>query len=195
MGYSDFSQAFLNRDPIPGVMYLHDDFVRVVAGAHQGASGSLVAVLTLEPEPRFVLEVESGFDVEVSQSEIELANAQPVTLARMPIVGRSQSMLGASRTHCCGSMKQHLATCDAHGANASCGDQFVSYVPKFDEYGLLVHDGGSSVIGIAFCPWCGSKLPESLRDKWFEELELKGFKDPTSEAIPEEYTDERWYKA
>ena len=104
-------------------------------------------------------------------------------------------MLGASRTHCCESMKQHLATCDAHEAKASCGDQLVSYAPKFDEYGLLVHDGGSSVIAIAFCPWCGSKLPESLRDKWFEELELKGFKDPTSEAIPEEYTDERWYKS
>jgi hypothetical protein len=25
----------------------------------------------------------------------------------------------------------------------------------------MVHDGGSSVVEIAFCPWCGSKLPAS----------------------------------
>jgi hypothetical protein len=24
--------------------------------------------------------------------------------------------------------------------------------------GLIIHDGGSSSIGIAFCPWCGSTL-------------------------------------
>lgn len=24
----------------------------------------------------------------------------------------------------------------------------------------MVHDGGSSVVAIAFCPWCGSKLPQ-----------------------------------
>jgi len=68
-------QAFLSRERIPGVTYWHNDYVRVVAGTHKGAAGSLVTVLSLEPEPRFVLELESGFDVEVSQSEIEQANA------------------------------------------------------------------------------------------------------------------------
>ena len=29
-------------------------------------------------------------------------------------------------------------------------------------------------ITINFCPWCGTQLPESLRDRWFEELELLG---------------------
>jgi hypothetical protein len=24
----------------------------------------------------------------------------------------------------------------------------------------MVHDGGSSVIVISYCPWCGIKLPE-----------------------------------
>ncbi|WP_412762571.1 DUF6980 family protein [Priestia aryabhattai] len=26
------------------------------------------------------------------------------------------------------------------------------------EYGLIIHDGGSSIIGISFCLWCGKKL-------------------------------------
>ncbi len=26
-------------------------------------------------------------------------------------------------------------------------------------FGIMIHDGGSGVIQIAFCPWCGDKLP------------------------------------
>jgi len=75
MSTRDLEQAFLNREPIDGVLYFHNDFVRVVAGPHGGTAGSLVTVLSLEPEPRFVLELESGFDVEVLQSEIAHADA------------------------------------------------------------------------------------------------------------------------
>lgn len=71
MDTRDFGQAFLDREEIPGVEHSHNDLVRVVAGAHAGSMGSLVTVLTVSPEPRFVLELESGFDVEVLQSEIE----------------------------------------------------------------------------------------------------------------------------
>lgn len=67
----DLGQAFLNREPIPGVLHFHNDYVRVVAGEHAGAAGSLVTVLSLEPEPRFILEAEGGRDIEVVQSEIE----------------------------------------------------------------------------------------------------------------------------
>jgi hypothetical protein len=28
---------------------------------------------------------------------------------------------------------------------------------------LIVHDGGRSVIRIRFCPWCGTRLPDTLR--------------------------------
>jgi hypothetical protein len=73
MGTLDFVQAFLNREAIPGVSYWHDDYVRVIAGPYSGSSGSLVTVLSLPPKPRFLLELESGFDVEVLQSEIERA--------------------------------------------------------------------------------------------------------------------------
>lgn len=70
METASLSQMFLDRSPIPGVEFWHNDFVLVVAGPHAGATGSLVTVLALQPEPRFVLELEVGGDVEVLQSEI-----------------------------------------------------------------------------------------------------------------------------
>ncbi|WP_390629399.1 DUF6980 family protein [Bacillus litorisediminis] len=27
-----------------------------------------------------------------------------------------------------------------------------------NDYSLIIHDGGSSSIGISFCPWCGTNL-------------------------------------
>ena len=74
MTRADIAQLFLNREPIRGVRFQHNDYVRVIAGAHAGKAGSLVTVLKLEPEPRYVLELESGFDVEVLQSELQRAD-------------------------------------------------------------------------------------------------------------------------
>lgn len=68
----DIIQAFLDREAIPSVSFMHNDYVRVVSGALVGSRGSLVTVLELEPEPLFVLELESGFDIQVRQSEIQL---------------------------------------------------------------------------------------------------------------------------
>jgi hypothetical protein len=67
----NLGQSFLNREPIIGVNFQHNDYVNVISGKHAGNSGSLVTLVKLEPEPLFVLELESGFDVEVSQSEIK----------------------------------------------------------------------------------------------------------------------------
>ncbi|WP_143751320.1 hypothetical protein [Collimonas sp. PA-H2] len=64
------AEAFLSRTPIAGVMFEHNDYVKVVSGAHSEKFGSLVSLLELTPEPRFVVELESGFDVEVLQSEL-----------------------------------------------------------------------------------------------------------------------------
>ena len=55
--------------------------------------------------------------------------------------------------------------------------------------GLPVHDGGASYVLVAFCPWCGARLPESQRDRWFEETEAKGFTDDT---LPPEYRTGAW---
>lgn len=68
------------------------------------------------------------------------------------------------------------------------------YSKKFDEYGIKIVDGGNSSIKIDFCPWCGEKLPESKRGKWFDELKKLGIHDPWNELIPDKYLSDEWYK-
>jgi hypothetical protein len=53
--------------------------------------------------------------------------------------------------------------CEAHKSPFDCPDNLIYYSSKFNEYGLIIHDGGSSFIVISFCPFCGTKLPDSKR--------------------------------
>jgi len=85
------------------------------------------------------------------------------------------------------------STCDQHEDRWDCPDALISYSEKFDEYGIIVHDGGIAVCGIEYCPWCGTRLPESKRDRWFAELDRIGISDPWEDEIPEAYQDRRWY--
>lgn len=39
-----------------------------------------------------------------------------------------------------------------------CADHIVFYDVKARTYGIIIHDGGSSFVTIAYCPWCGTKL-------------------------------------
>jgi hypothetical protein len=84
--------------------------------------------------------------------------------------------------------------CDRHPDPSGCPDVLIRFDERFVEYGLLVHDGGSSSIIILFCPWCGTRLPESRRDRWFDELEALGI-DPGGDEIPIEYRDGRWLQS
>ena len=87
-----------------------------------------------------------------------------------------------------------VLNCDRHKDVYECPDVLVSYIPKFDEYGLIIHDGGSSSLQISFCPWCGLRLPDSKRDAWFDKLEALGFDDPSEQGIPEEFNTDAWYR-
>jgi hypothetical protein len=74
-------------------------------------------------------------------------------------------------------------------------DQVIVYSDKFDEYGLIIRDGGTSSYEINFCPFCGSKLPESKRDRWFDELEKLGHENPfDDESIPYAYKSSDWFR-
>jgi len=99
-------------------------------------------------------------------------------------------------SHCCESMEQQIAfRCDKHPNPFACPDSLVLYSEQFDEYGIIVHDGGTSLRVISFCPWCGTKLPESKRDRWFEELSALGFDEPFEQDIPSAYRSGKWYRA
>jgi hypothetical protein len=83
--------------------------------------------------------------------------------------------------------------CSVHVKPEDCPDALISYSETFREYGLFIHDGGSSSQMISFCPWCGASLPDSLRDRWFEELAALGFDDPWVQEIPEAFRTDAWY--
>lgn len=97
--------------------------------------------------------------------------------------------------HCCEMMETQINhKCDQHEDPFDCPDNLIYYSVKFDEYGIIIHNGGSSFSHIQYCPYCGSKLPYSKRDLWFDLLEGLGFDTPFEQGIPEEFTSDRWYK-
>lgn len=94
--------------------------------------------------------------------------------------------------HCCETMTHYAnVDCDQHDDPFACPDSLITFDARFQEYGLIVHDGGTSAITIAFCPWCGRRLPNSQRDRWFDALERRGI-DPGEDEIPAVFRDDRW---
>jgi hypothetical protein len=94
---------------------------------------------------------------------------------------------------CCKQMSDIINyVCSEHGAKGCCADKLVCYDETFNEYGIIIHDGGMSYILINFCPWCGSKLPKSERDTWFSELKNLGYDSPFEQEIPEQFKSNRW---
>lgn len=97
--------------------------------------------------------------------------------------------------HCCDTMDSvSTLNCDQHSDEFACPDVLISYGEVFDEYGIIIRDGGAAKSTISFCPYCGVKLPRSKRDLWFDTLEGLGFDDPTEQNIPEEFKSDAWYR-
>lgn len=74
------------------------------------------------------------------------------------------------------------------------GELHLTYIPKFREYGIEYREsfgGGRQVI--KHCPWCGKRLPDSLRTIWFEELDQLGL-DPDDD-LPDSLLTEAWWRA
>ena len=86
--------------------------------------------------------------------------------------------------HCCHDIEVHIKS----------GEVALFYNAKFREYGIAVTDGGSSFQTITFCPWCGTRLPLSLRDKWFEVVCDQLGLEPGDKNIPAKYNSEEWWQ-
>ena len=95
---------------------------------------------------------------------------------------------------CCERMVSHLYIPSLHLIfdDGDWEDKMVHYIPRFDEYGIPLPDGSSSMITIQFCPWCGKKLPQSKRNDWFDAIEKLGC-SLADDRIPEEYLSEKWW--
>jgi len=70
------SNAFLANQPVAGVSFGHNSYVRVVGGEHAGDSGSLVSVEELGDDPIYLVELESNQDALVPQSCLRMVAGQ-----------------------------------------------------------------------------------------------------------------------
>lgn len=75
----------------------------------------------------------------------------------------------------------------------------IAYLPHVREYGIRrlkvgrpVDHQPLAIYPIRYCPWCGRKLPSSLRVKWEGELAKRGL-SPDSPDIPKTFLTERWW--
>lgn len=70
--------------------------------------------------------------------------------------------MNAESIYCCELMKKQIeSVCAEHGDPFECPDNLIHYSEKLNEYGLIVHDGGSSFVKIDFCPFCGTELSQT----------------------------------
>ena len=53
---------------------------------------------------------------------------------------------------------QSTHTCDIHSDAWECPDMVLVRTAR--GFGIPVRDGGTAVVRIEYCPWCGIKLPE-----------------------------------
>jgi len=74
--------------------------------------------------------------------------------------------------HCCSKMRKAVNfSCDIH---------------------KNMYDCRTSSILIKFCPFCGKKLPNSKRNKWFNKMEKLGI-DINKDKIPKIYLNFGWW--
>jgi len=75
----------------------------------------------------------------------------------------------------------------------------IEYNPVFREYFIRLNNR-SNIITLAYCPWCGGKLPVSLRENYFDALEkeyqietnLGEYKERSD--IPADFRTDKWWK-
>jgi hypothetical protein len=95
--------------------------------------------------------------------------------------------------HCCTTMSMSLELdCDQHADPFDCPDVPLVFHEIFGEYGIPIRDGSASYLLITNCPWCGAKLPESGRDRWFDMIDAAGLADTPTAELPERMRSAVW---
>jgi len=89
--------------------------------------------------------------------------------------------------HCCMTMHYGLLS----------DKKILDYSQRYREYGINIPNS-TTTMAIDYCMFCGKKLPESLRIKWFNILEQEyGLERPASgdrNKVPAEFLTNEWWK-
>src|SRR5438105_15799963 len=92
--------------------------------------------------------------------------------------------------HCCLDMAWFIAEpveWESQGPNP-----VILWIASTNEYLIDISWRGNHSTPIYFCPWCGQRLPPSLRDKWYQTLYRMGYSDPGGEDdILEEFQSDK----
>jgi hypothetical protein len=72
--FQELLERWMAGEHLPGVRYALTDRVEVAEGAHAGERGVIAAAVDFAPEPVFVVDLDAGTDVEVSQSSVRPAD-------------------------------------------------------------------------------------------------------------------------
>jgi hypothetical protein len=76
MERDEIDWRFMRREPVEGLAFLLGDSVDVITDPHRGATGSVIAVRELLPDPIYVVELGNGQEVHLAQSALVGASAE-----------------------------------------------------------------------------------------------------------------------
>jgi len=96
--------------------------------------------------------------------------------------------MGSLSPHACSEMQEYLDE----------GKVGICYIPFAREYGIYLKGAPLRFEVIKYCPWCGSKLPEPLREAWGDLLDVMELYAPFGEdrdRVPKEFWSDEWWKA
>jgi hypothetical protein len=75
------------------------------------------------------------------------------------------------------------------------------YLPRTREYGfrivdpfIRVENQPIRILPVRYCPWCGEKLPTSLKAEWLSRIGALGLSEDSPD-IPAPLANDAWWKA
>lgn len=94
-----------------------------------------------------------------------------------------------THNHCCEWMTEHTHDPDLP----------LLYQPVFRRHIIPLRGLTAAFQQIFYCPWCGTKLPESLEDTYYEILQKEHGINPEfvlehDRRIPQEFKSNEWWK-
>jgi hypothetical protein len=97
--------------------------------------------------------------------------------------------------HCCEIMDNWLV--EKHAQQT--GSPVIRYSVNTRSYNFILHyDSLGSYLQFFYCPWCKTRLPEELGEKWCEVLkEELGIDDMDAQIyakLPAEFKTDQWWK-